>query len=58
MHKYLLALGVAALAGAGHAQQSTTPDFVEMAKASAILYGIPITEALRRVDLQGRIIDL
>jgi hypothetical protein len=53
MRKFLLALTVTSLAAAGHAQQLLEPDFLEMAKASATVNGIPVTEAIRRVDLQG-----
>jgi hypothetical protein len=57
MRKLVLLLAASQLATAAQAQ-IVQPDFLEMAKASASLNGIPVTEAIRRIDLQGRIIDL
>jgi hypothetical protein len=41
-----------------HGQLPGEADFTELAKASAALNGITVAEAIRRAELQGRIIDL
>jgi hypothetical protein len=56
MRKYLGAAAILSLSTLAQAQ--VAPDFLEMAKASAELNGISVVEAVRRVDLQGQIIDL
>lgn len=58
MRKLIVLLAASQRATAGHAQPVAQPDFIEMAKVSASLNGITVTEAIRRIDLQGRIIDL